>query len=168
MRPVISRLQKEFAHDDSKSFLVLDLVADAMPRGADLIISRQVLQHMEVADVLATLHSWSRSGAKYLLMTYVRCPCGWQRQGRVFGPLPHIVSPSMTNGSPVRSFGHKHAGRGHYGFNFEPLVSEGAMVTYVGVCPWRVLTDPPASSSPAIVVPPPKKHPPPPTCQIRL
>ena len=97
MRPVISRLQQEFAHDGTKSFLVRDLVADAMPRGVDLIISRQVLQHMEVADVLAVLHSWSRSGAKFLLMT---------------------------------SFGLKNAGTGHYGLNFEPLVSDGAMVTY--------------------------------------
>ena len=66
---MISALQKEFAHDDTKSFFVKDLVADAMPPGAELIISRQVLQHMEVTDVLATLHSWSRSGAKFLLMS---------------------------------------------------------------------------------------------------
>ena len=69
VRPVISVLQKEFSNDDTKRFFVRDLVSDAMPQGAELIISRQVLQHMEVTDVLATLHSWSRSGAKYLLMS---------------------------------------------------------------------------------------------------
>ena len=42
VRPVIERLNKEFEADENKTFMVRDLVADPMPKGADLIISRQV------------------------------------------------------------------------------------------------------------------------------
>ena len=42
VRPLIDRLSKEFEADKTKTFMVRDLVADPMPQGADLIVSRQV------------------------------------------------------------------------------------------------------------------------------
>ena len=64
----VDRLRAEFAGRPRRAFLELDLAQDALPR-ADLIVSRQTLQHLPAADALRVLHSFGRSGATYLLVT---------------------------------------------------------------------------------------------------
>ena len=68
VRPAIRRLKHEFANDRLRHFEVADLTRDTLPR-ADLIFSRQALQHMPATDALRALHNFARTGAKYLLTT---------------------------------------------------------------------------------------------------
>lgn len=49
-------------------FKHLDFVADEIPT-AELIICREALQHLPVADIKTALNNFSKSGAKYLLTT---------------------------------------------------------------------------------------------------
>jgi hypothetical protein len=68
VRSEISRLQAEFHKDPMVDFAVVDLVTQPTPR-ADLIFSRQTLQHLQAEDSLRVLHRWSRSGSRYLMQT---------------------------------------------------------------------------------------------------
>jgi len=54
------------------NFQNVDFVADEIPEG-DLIICRDVLQHLPVKDIIRALKNFSESGAKYLLAsTHIR------------------------------------------------------------------------------------------------
>lgn len=50
------------------SFQSLDFVVGKIPEG-ELIICREALQHLPIADIQAALRNFSASGAKYLLAT---------------------------------------------------------------------------------------------------
>lgn len=51
-----------------RTFLVLDVTADAVPR-ADLIFSRDLLVHLSFQDIAKALLAMQRSGSQYLLTT---------------------------------------------------------------------------------------------------
>ena len=46
----------------------IDMVLEAMPK-ADLIFSRQALQHMNAEDNMRTLNNWITSGSTFVLQT---------------------------------------------------------------------------------------------------
>ncbi len=50
------------------NFQTLDIVEETIPEG-ELIICREVLQHLPVKDIKRALHNFSVSGSKYLLAT---------------------------------------------------------------------------------------------------
>jgi hypothetical protein len=52
----------------SRQFVVADIVSDALPR-ADLILCRDALVHLTLADIWRTLRNFRRTGATYLLAT---------------------------------------------------------------------------------------------------
>lgn len=67
VRPLIAENQRKYASDTVK-FLCLDLVKDALPR-ADLILCRHLLIHLCLADCLAVIRNFKKSGAGFLLIT---------------------------------------------------------------------------------------------------
>ena len=67
-RSQVARLQAEFRGQAHVAFRAVDLVAQPTPR-ADLIFSRQALQHLNAEEALRVLHRWSRSGSRFLLQT---------------------------------------------------------------------------------------------------
>jgi len=64
----ITQLRKEFPEHRFKR---LDMVSAILPK-ADLIFSRQALQHMNAEDNLRVINNWHRSGARYVLQTTYR------------------------------------------------------------------------------------------------
>eukprot|EP00316_Scyphosphaera_apsteinii_P009637 CAMPEP_0119301296 /NCGR_PEP_ID=MMETSP1333-20130426/3091_1 /TAXON_ID=418940 /ORGANISM="Scyphosphaera apsteinii, Strain RCC1455" /LENGTH=246 /DNA_ID=CAMNT_0007303327 /DNA_START=26 /DNA_END=763 /DNA_ORIENTATION=+ len=68
VRSEIGRLQAEFRGNPMVSFAVANIVTDRTPR-ADLIFSRQSLQHLQAEHNLRVLYQWSRSGSRYLMQT---------------------------------------------------------------------------------------------------
>jgi SAM-dependent methyltransferase len=71
--------QHQRAHPQHE-FIAADLVVDAVPR-CDLIVCRDVVQHLPIADARRVLANFSRSGARYLLTTTHLRSYGW-RNGR--------------------------------------------------------------------------------------
>ncbi len=51
-----------------RRFLCKDIIRDPLPR-ADLVLCRDALVHLTLADALSTIESFRRSGAEYLLAT---------------------------------------------------------------------------------------------------
>lgn len=64
------------------SFQQLDFVADEMPP-EDLIICRDVLQHLPVKDIQKALQNFSTSGARYLLTTTHIRRYGWRNRQNI-------------------------------------------------------------------------------------
>ena len=55
----IERLREEFP---TRKFLTMDMVLDVLPR-ADVIFSREALQHMNAEDNMRVLNNWKASGS---------------------------------------------------------------------------------------------------------
>jgi hypothetical protein len=64
------------------SFRHLDFVADDIP-SADLLICRDVLQHLPVKDIEKALDNFSRCGARYLLATTHLRRYGWRNGANI-------------------------------------------------------------------------------------
>ena len=99
IRPEIRRLRSEFKNDSRRTFRVVDLTKGHLPR-ADLIVSRQALQHMPAADALRALHNFGRSGARYLLTTSYMISEKLQRYHTAYlGPgKQHLANMMVTDG----------------------------------------------------------------------
>lgn len=67
-RSQVARLQAEFRGQTHLTFRTVDIVTQPTPR-AELIFSRQALQHLNAEEALRVLHRWSRSGSRFLLQT---------------------------------------------------------------------------------------------------
>lgn len=65
---VPSLIERHAAEHPTERFMHLDLVKDKIPAG-DLIVCREVLQHLPVRDIQAGLDNISASGSRYLLAT---------------------------------------------------------------------------------------------------
>lgn len=102
VRGEIKRLQDEFRDDPRRRFAVADVTRSPLPR-ADLIFSREALQHMPAVDAVRTLHNYARSGAKYLLTTTYALS-GDRKSQMASGskPLgeetPHLLNMMSTRG----------------------------------------------------------------------
>jgi 2-polyprenyl-3-methyl-5-hydroxy-6-metoxy-1,4-benzoquinol methylase len=80
---IVGRLVKQ--HTDNYpqyTFKHLDFVAEDVPP-ADLIVCRDVLQHLPVEDIQKALDRFSRSGASYLLATTHLRRYGWRNGANI-------------------------------------------------------------------------------------
>ena len=72
-------VERHQANYPQHEFMVLDFVVDELPR-CELILCRDVLQHLPVEDIRSALPRFSQSGAKYLLaMAHLR-RFGWRNR----------------------------------------------------------------------------------------
>lgn len=67
-RQVIAANRLQYAAQLNWRFEVLDVTAEQLPRGYDMVFSRDMLQHLECRRVVASLAHIAQSGAKYLLV----------------------------------------------------------------------------------------------------
>jgi len=65
---LIAKHNNEFAGNEMVTFQHIDLSTQPLPQG-DLVFSREALQHLNWPEVMLALHTFSVSGAKYLLTT---------------------------------------------------------------------------------------------------
>jgi len=72
-RPVIERNRQQFRGKPWK-FDVLDMTRQPLPRGFDLVHTRDVLQHLPCKAVVASLENIASSGASYLMATSYDMP----------------------------------------------------------------------------------------------
>ena len=68
--PIIDHHKKEY-NETGWSFIQHDIAARPLNISADLVFSRQMLQHLSNYDTLKALQHMSQSGSKYLLTTTV-------------------------------------------------------------------------------------------------
>mgnify|MGYP001810461955 CR=1 FL=1 len=100
---VVKKNKKTFATKKNWRFGAFDLTSQALPRGYDLIHTRDALQHLSCRSIVAALRTLATSSSRYLLVgsynatTNVDIEDGepaWRRgavgQGRGWGP-PHTV-----------------------------------------------------------------------------
>lgn len=66
--PLIDKHKQTFANKTYLSFQCVDASHEPIPQGYDLILSRDSLQHLPMADAYAFLHNVVNSGAKLLLV----------------------------------------------------------------------------------------------------
>ena len=66
---VIQKHRKRYLRWTNVSFKVLDMANDPVPRGHDLIFSRDALQHNKPSVIVSTLRNWAQSDAKWLLVS---------------------------------------------------------------------------------------------------
>lgn len=67
-RSVIQANRVKFASKPNWRFDVADLSASALPRGYDLVFTRDALQHLDCRSVVASLRNIANSGAKHMLV----------------------------------------------------------------------------------------------------
>lgn len=65
---LIARHRHRYADWTNVSFDVLDMTNSSVPRGHDLLFSRDALQHLRLEQAVATLRHWASSDAKWLLV----------------------------------------------------------------------------------------------------
>jgi cyclopropane fatty-acyl-phospholipid synthase-like methyltransferase len=65
---LIERHKKEYAKQDW-TFRVHDIVAESLTTSYDLIISREMMQHLVTGDALTVLRHFSDSGSSFVMMT---------------------------------------------------------------------------------------------------
>ena len=65
---VQSEIDRHREDHPTRKFIQCDMAVETLPK-ADMIFSREALQHMNVEDNLRTLNRWKESGSKYLLQT---------------------------------------------------------------------------------------------------
>lgn len=66
---LIEHHKKRFANRKQWRFIHADAVKDPIEGVYDIILCRQVLQHLVTSDVITVLDKFSRSGSKYLYST---------------------------------------------------------------------------------------------------
>ena len=65
---VQSEIERHRIEHPTRKFIQCDMSVETLPR-ADMIFSREALQHTNAEDNLRTLNRWKLSGSKYLLQT---------------------------------------------------------------------------------------------------
>lgn len=97
---LVEALEKRYG-DGRRRFLALDLTRDELPR-ADLLLCRDCLVHLSLADIRLALGNVVRSGIPYLLTTTF--PAGAQNEDIVTGdwrPLD-LEEPPLSFPPPLR------------------------------------------------------------------
>ena len=65
---VASEIRRHKSSFPEQTFAHLDMVQDMIPR-ADMVFSRQALQHMNAEDNLRVLNTWTASGSRFVMQT---------------------------------------------------------------------------------------------------
>jgi SAM-dependent methyltransferase len=104
-------------------FLVLDCVCDDLP-ACDLVLCRDMLQHLPVADIKAALRNISRSGARFLLATTHLRQVGWRNRRDIrVGKCNdrNLLLGPFNLGNPVAIYSEEDAGNKFLGLWVLPL-----------------------------------------------
>jgi hypothetical protein len=73
---VIIQNGRKYRHHKNMRFINLDLAIDEIPKFYDLVLTRDALQHLSIADGLAIIKSIEKSGAKYLVTNFQNASLG--------------------------------------------------------------------------------------------
>jgi 2-polyprenyl-3-methyl-5-hydroxy-6-metoxy-1,4-benzoquinol methylase len=74
---VIANNTKEFADHPNWRFEALDMISQSLTEAFDLVVAKEVLQHLTDPQVKCVLNNIKRSGSKYLLATSLDREEGW-------------------------------------------------------------------------------------------
>jgi len=61
---------RKYRHHQNLKFINLDLVVDEIPRGYDVVLTRDALQHLPVEDGIKLIQGIEKSGAKYFVTNF--------------------------------------------------------------------------------------------------
>ena len=91
---MVDELNIEFENDPKRDFVVLDLIEDPLP-AADLIFSRECLNHLSLRSALAAAKNLAQSQARFIALTdFPACESNSnQETGFIFRPLNFRLPP---------------------------------------------------------------------------
>jgi hypothetical protein len=94
---LIAKHQQKHGNPGKISFCTVDGSVTPPPK-ADILFSRESLQHLSLTDGVATLRQWKASGSRFLLMTDYQDSgnCGVKRDGLYEGGTNHVPSYEKT------------------------------------------------------------------------
>lgn len=61
---------RQYRHQANMRFMQLDLVGDELPSGQDMVLVRDVLQHLPLKDGMSMIRNIERSGVKFLVTNW--------------------------------------------------------------------------------------------------
>jgi SAM-dependent methyltransferase len=98
---LIRRNIAAFGTSDKRHFIVCDLGRDNLPK-VDLVLCRDCLVHLKLADALEVIRNIKRSGARFLLVTtHVHCGLNRELGPNFFRPL-NLQLPPFELSPPLR------------------------------------------------------------------
>ncbi|KAI9002867.1 hypothetical protein DFJ74DRAFT_745624 [Hyaloraphidium curvatum] len=114
VREVVKNNSRRYEDDPLTSFAVMDVTVGPLPRGYDVILSRDAMQHLPVSAVINAIEQYSKAEPRYLLIgSYLKSGSNYHFEEGVFMPgWPiNVMLPPFLMAEPIEILDERNGGK---------------------------------------------------------